>query len=182
MALTHTILAALVENSLTGYDLWKRFEDELNYFWKASQQQIYRELAKMEKQGLISCQVILQEGRPNKKEYSLTDAGMSHLQEWICEPAEPTVIREDLGVKMNVGYLVSHKILLKELQRRRQVHYHLLSIYKERQQIFFPNPGELSLKEQYSYLTLRRGIRYESEWVAWCDEAIEALSDRLEKE
>ena len=176
MALTHTILAALAQSPLTGYDLWKRFENELNYFWRASQQQIYRELAKMEKQGLISGQVILQEGRPNKKEYSLTDAGMSHLQDWIGQPSEPTVIREDLGVKMNAGYLVPKKVLLQELQRRREIHYQLLLIYQEKERNLFPNPGEFSLQEKYSYLNLRRGIRYESEWVAWCDEAIEVLS------
>ena len=180
MALTHTILAALAESPLTGYDLWKRFENEFNCFWRASQQQIYRELAKMEKQGLISGQVILQESRPNKKEYSLTDAGMSHLQDWICQPSEPTVIREDLGVKLNAGYLVPKKVLLKELQRRREIHHQLLLIYQKKVHTIYPNQADLSVKEKYSYLNLRRGIRYESEWVDWCDEAIEALSDRLE--
>ena len=171
-------MAALVESPLTGYDLWKRFENEFNCFWRASQQQIYRELAKMEKQGLISGQVILQEGRPNKKEYSLTDAGMSHFHEWMEQPSEPTAIREDLGVKMKMAYLVPRQIILQELHNRRDIHFQQLSMLKEKAQSYFSNPEKLSIKEKCSYLTLRRGIRYESNWVAWCDEAIEALSDR----
>lgn len=181
MALTHTILSALAESPLTGYDLWKRFENEFNCFWRASQQQIYRELAKMEKQGFISGQVIIQQGRPNKKEYSLTDAGMSHFLEWMGEPSEPTAIREDLGVKMKMAYLVPRQVMLKELQHRRHVHYQQLLKFKEKEQTFYSNYDKLSLQEKCSYLVLRRGIRYESDWVAWCDEAIEALS-ALEKE
>ena len=180
MALTHTILAALAQSPLTGYDLWKRFENEFNCFWRASQQQIYRELAKMEKLGLISGQVIPQEGRPNKKEYSLTDAGMSHFQEWMNLPSEPTAIREDLGVKMKMAYLVPREVILKELQHRRHIHYQQLLKLKEKEQSSFSNCNKLSFQEQCSYLTLRRGIRYESDWVAWCDEAMEVLSDRLE--
>lgn len=35
---------------------------------------------------------------------------------------------------------------------------------------------ELSPSCKSIYLTLRRGIRYESEWVDWCKEAIAMLS------
>ncbi|WP_053074869.1 PadR family transcriptional regulator [Crocosphaera watsonii WH 8501] len=53
MALTHTILVTLATESHTGYEIWKTFEETLNSFWKASQQQIYRELGKMEKKDCL---------------------------------------------------------------------------------------------------------------------------------
>jgi DNA-binding PadR family transcriptional regulator len=61
-----------------GYDLSKRFDGSVGFFWNATQQQIYRELAKLEDQGWISPQTISQQGRPDKKLYSVTDFGRKH--------------------------------------------------------------------------------------------------------
>ena len=58
MALTHTILVTLATESHTGYEIWKTFEETFNSFWKASQQQIYRELGKMEKKDCLNQPVI----------------------------------------------------------------------------------------------------------------------------
>jgi Virulence activator alpha C-term len=38
-----------------------------------------------------------------------------------------------------------------------------------------PNPTAPTWKEQLMHLTLRRGIRFEAEWVDWCDEALHIL-------
>ena len=51
MALAHTILTLLLEKPYSGYDISKCFEDGISCYWNASQQQIYRELTKIEKEG-----------------------------------------------------------------------------------------------------------------------------------
>ena len=176
MALGHTILAALSVESLSGYDLAKKFADKNGCYWRATQQQIYRELAKLEDEGMVVSKTIPQAGRPDKKLYHITDSGKENLREWIAQPSEPTPIREDLLVKVLAGHLVSRPIILKELERRRQIHLEQLSIYKEWHQNYCQNLAELPLPEQCRCLTLRRGIRYETEWVVWCEEAIQMLS------
>jgi DNA-binding PadR family transcriptional regulator len=55
MALSHTILANLANNAaVSGYDLWKELSASSCNYWKASQQQIDRELTKLEGQGAIA--------------------------------------------------------------------------------------------------------------------------------
>jgi len=51
-----------------------------------------------------------------------------------------------------------------------------LMVYQKIEQQYFQNPQSLSPKEKFQYLTLRRGLGYETGWIAWCEEAIELLS------
>jgi len=175
MALAHAILAVLVDCPNSGYDLAKQFDGSVGFFWAASHQQIYRELSKLEKQGWLSSEIIPQEGRPDKKLYYITEAGKQELQAWIAQPCEPAAIKDDLLVKTFAGYIASPKIILDELQQHRQAHLEKLSTYKTLEQRYFQNLQMLSLAEKFHYLTLLKGISYETDWVAWCDRAIEIL-------
>ena len=51
MALAHTILALLAKEPGSGYDISKHFDEGLSCYWKATQQQVYRELGKLKKEG-----------------------------------------------------------------------------------------------------------------------------------
>jgi DNA-binding PadR family transcriptional regulator len=177
MALAHTILAVLSGEPHSGYDLSKQFTENNGCYWRATQQQIYRELAKLEEQGMIIPTAIPQDGRPDKKLYSITETGKAHLREWIVQPSEPTPIREDLLVKVLAAHLVPRPLIVKELERRREIHLHILSIYQELQQRHCQNWQEMPIEDKCRCLTLRRGIRYETDWVEWCNEAIQLLSE-----
>ncbi|MGA1263145.1 MAG: PadR family transcriptional regulator [Prochlorothrix sp.] len=177
MALAHTILTVLANQPSSGYDISKRFEESVSCFWKASQQQIYRELAKMERQGWVSYETIPQAGKPDKKIYSATEQGLAELLFWFKEPSEPTPIREDLLVKVLAGATVSRSLLRQEVLYRRNWHDRQLYHYREKEALYH-NSSDLPLAEHFRYLTLRRGIRYEQEWIEWCDEVLEFL-DRL---
>ncbi len=185
MALNHTILVTLAKESHTGYEIWKNFEETLNCFWKATQQQIYRELGKMERKGLVKSEIVPQEGRPDKKLYSITKQGKIELENWMNLPSEPTVIREDLLVKVRAGCLVNPEIIIQELTHRRHIHQQTLTRYRQKEQDFLEKFETLSMVEHCIYLTLKRGIRYETQWIEWCDEALEyfdGLKEMEEKE
>ncbi|MBW4575809.1 MAG: PadR family transcriptional regulator [Aphanothece sp. CMT-3BRIN-NPC111] len=176
MAIAHAILAFLIDFPCSGYDLAKQFDGSVGFFWKASHQQIYRELAKLEDQGWLSCEAIVQEGRPDKKLYCVTDLGRKQLLEWMAQPTEPTPSKEAILVKIFAGYLVPRHTLVKELERHRQAHLEKLSIYQDLEQQYFQNPEKLPIEAKFRYLTLLRGIGFETDWVAWCDRAIQLLS------
>lgn len=175
MALAHTILAVLSQSPGSGYDISKRFDEGVGCYWKASQQQIYRELSKMEKANWVEFDIIPQTGKPDKKIYKVTEMGQQALAQWFAEPTEPTPIREDLLVKVMAAAQMPKELLIKELHHRRQMHQTQLNHYREKetcfQRIDVPTP-----EEQFIYLTLRRGIRYEEDWIAWCDEVLEFLA------
>lgn len=175
MALAEAILAALVERPCSGYDLAKRFDGSVGFFWKATHQQIYRELTKLEDQGWLSAEIVPQAGRPNKKLYQVTEAGQEHLKNWIAQPSEATPIKDELLVKLFAGYVVPSQTIIAELERHRLQHLERLSIYREIEQQYFHNPETLPIEKKFVYLTLRHGICYETEWLAWCDEALQLL-------
>jgi DNA-binding PadR family transcriptional regulator len=177
MALSHAILSALVANPCSGYDLAKKFDNSVGYFWAASHQQIYRELTKLEEQGFVSVEAVQQEGRPDKKRYAVTDLGQQYLKMWIDQPSDLNPIKDDLLVKLFAGHLVSKSVLLKQLKHQQGLHQERLITYQSIEQRVFSEPKQLDFPNQCRYLTLRNGIRYETDWLAWCEEALAFLSE-----
>jgi DNA-binding PadR family transcriptional regulator len=175
MALSHALLTALHEAPCSGYDLAKKFDGTVGFFWSASHQQIYRELTKLEEQTYISAMVVQQSNRPDKKIYAVTEAGNDYLREWIARPSTVAAIKDELLVKLFAGDLVEPAVILAELEHHRSQHQELLDTYKSIEQRFFANACQLDVNRRYQYLTLRQGIRLETEWLAWCAEAIESF-------
>jgi DNA-binding PadR family transcriptional regulator len=175
MALSHALLAALQQFSCSGYDLAKQFDGSVGFFWNASHQQIYRELTKLEEQTYIESIVVHQTSRPDKKVYQITAAGQDFLRSWIRTPSTIPAIKDELLVKLFAGSLVAPEVLLAELEHHRTQHQELLETYKSIEQQVFPDPDRLSLALRYQYLTLRQGLRLETEWLTWCEEAIATI-------
>lgn len=176
MALSHTILAFLLESPHSGYDLGKSFQTSVSSFWKASHQQVYRELARMNKEGLIEYEMIEQKGRPNKKIYSITEKGRAEFQDWYISVSLPSSIREDLLVKVLSASHMPKVVLEKQIIDRLHLHQDQLQYYKEKEhEIKAANFGDL--KNKFIYLTLRRGILNELEWINWCYEVLSEISE-----
>ena len=58
-----------------GYDLKKEFESVFKHFYSAGYGSIYPALADLAEKGLVSCREIPQDGKPDRKTYSITEAG-----------------------------------------------------------------------------------------------------------
>jgi DNA-binding PadR family transcriptional regulator len=174
MSLSYAILSALVSDSSSGYDLAKRFnpslEGSVGFFWSASFQQIYRELNRLEEKKWLQAQSVQQENRPDKRLYTVTSLGKQQLCQWIAESEEMAVIKDELLVKLYAGYLVSDQTILAKLETHRQQHQQRLAIYYEIKNQYFKNPQALSKTLKFQYMTLLRGIHYETGWLAWCEE------------
>ena len=170
MALSHTILALLSKQPDSGYDISKHFDEELSCYWKATQQQVYRELGKLTKQGWVDFETVPQAGKPDKKIYQITDDGWKELTRWYMAPTEPTPIREDFLVKVLIGHKMPRQLLINEVKHRQQIHSAQLEKYRTMEAEHFA--GNSDLEVQFMYLTLKRGIAYEISWLAWCDEVM----------
>jgi DNA-binding PadR family transcriptional regulator len=86
MSLEHAILGFLNYRSYSGYDLKKIFDTSVQHFWPADQSQIYRTLNRLAEKGLAEMEVVEQVDRPNRKEYSITEAGKEELRQWLVTP------------------------------------------------------------------------------------------------
>ncbi len=176
MALSHAILTALLDAACSGYDLAKKFDGSVGFFWNASYQQIYRELTKLEEGGYIEAIEIRQVNRPDKKNYVVTVAGQDYLRAWIAQPSIVTYPKDELLVKLFAGNLVDREIILSEIEHHRAQHQHRLDIYHSIEQQVFSNSEQLDRALRYQYLTLKQGIRLETEWLAWSADAIASIS------
>jgi hypothetical protein len=78
------------------------------------------------------------------------------------------------------GHLVSSQVVIREIERWRQLHIAMMQQVEKLDQHFTQHLDSLDLKDLYMHLIIRRGIRYQKEWVDWCDEALEAI-DRTVK-
>src|ERR1700730_5153075 len=100
MALRHAVLTALLEGEASGYQLSKRFDVSIADFWSATPQQVYRELERLEEEGLLRARLIEQRRRPNKRVFTITAAGRRELHEFTAQPTRPAALRDDLLVKV----------------------------------------------------------------------------------
>src|SRR5258708_5732179 len=99
MALSHAVLAALLDGEYSGYQLAKIFDVGVSNFWYAAPQQLYAELARLEEDGLIRGRQVMQHRRPNKRVFTVTDAGIGELRHFAAAATRPLFIRDDLPSK-----------------------------------------------------------------------------------
>lgn len=181
VALPHAILVALCEQSGSGYELARRFDRSIGYFWAATHQQIYRTLRAMEDDGWVHATPVTQQGRPDKKVYTVSEAGRGELARWIAEPLSgrgSTVAdnrTRDLAVKVRGAEHGDIDALRTQVASLRTERAELLDIYREFEKRQFPNAGALSGASLHQYLVLRGGIRAEESAIDWLDEVSAAL-------
>lgn len=182
MALDHAILVSLLERPGSGYELARRFERSIGHFWTATHQQIYRVLGRMVADGLLLVREVEQQGRPDKKEYSVTGPGRAALAAWLHKPIEPESLRHDLAVKIRGAAFDDPAALIDEVERHRQVHRDRLAHYLagERRDFTGPDaPAPQDAGQELQHVVLRGGIAYESMTIAWLDDVLATLH-RLE--
>lgn len=181
VALPHAILVSLSEQSGTGYELTRRFDRSIGYFWRATHQQIYRTLRAMESDGWVSSSVVPQQGKPDKRIYRVAEPGAAELRRWISEPltgggSSVTDSRtRDLAVKIRgaaFGDIEQVRLQAAGLRAERAGLLDTYRLYEKRQ---FGDPSALTGTALHQYLVLRGGIRAEEGSVEWLDEVLTAL-------
>jgi DNA-binding PadR family transcriptional regulator len=177
MALEHAILVSLAEKSASGYELARRFDASIGNFWSASHQQIYKVLARMESEKLVSADLVAQDGRPDKKVYAITGEGREELTSWLDQPTRPEALRSEFAVKVRALHLLDQDTFRTEVQARRAAHAVKLEEYEASEQKFFPDRSAVPANLVGAWLALRAGMRVERNGIEWCDEILQALED-----
>lgn len=176
MSLKHAILVLLETEAGSGYDLLKGFKQRLGFFWNASHQQIYQQLKKMHEEQLIELTMEKQSGKPDRKVYHLTESGRNELASWIADPVKPNKVNDALLVKLYAGHMTEPDVLLKELQRHKEIHQKMLATFLDLEAQLNALPKDKQTPYRLPYLTLRRGIIGEEGWLQWANEVEEELN------
>ena len=99
-------LGVLTEGDKSGYEIKRRFEKAFSHFFVAGFGSIYPALAELSRSGLVTCENVEQEGRPDKKVYSLTAAGKRLLIDQLLITPPRHKVRSEFLALMYFAHLL----------------------------------------------------------------------------
>ena len=168
-AVTPVILGLLAIGPRSGYEIKATVDRSTRFFWAASYGQIYPELRRLEREGLIEGENAPTGGR-NRRVYRLTRAGRKELESWLTSEGDLTVeLRDESLLRLFFADALPQEHALQLLEGRRRGHERYLSALRE----IDDRPGE---DPPFVDLVLRWGIDFNEWGVKWCTEQLERLS------
>tara|TARA_B100001540_G_scaffold298633_1_gene302328 strand:+ start:3619 stop:4167 length:549 start_codon:yes stop_codon:yes gene_type:complete len=182
MSLKHVILVVLKKGQCTGYEINQTFAGPLGIYWHTTHQAVYRALASLSREGWVRYREKSQDGKPDKKIYSITASGERALNQWLREHQQPGPINESLLVKFFAGELCPTGALIEQVRELQATHQRNLEYYRSLAEGFEPGLERQGIDTRRGYLTQRRGILMEQARLAWCDEALAMLEQDQARE
>ena len=176
-------MALLARESLSGYDLAQHMKRPIGFFWQAQLSQIYPELAHLEEQGCVQHQVIVREDRPSRKVYTITEAGLAALREWVVQSPTPALERNELLLKTYAIWLADPEAALELFRAREQLHTERQALFEQIQRNIESETGATPRPDEPrfgDYATVRMGVAYEREYMTWCRWVIEQFEKAQE--
>lgn len=171
----YVILGLLSHEDLTGYEIKKRMDTSLKYFWGASFGSIYPTLSDLVDRGLANKRNGA-EGKRNKIIYSITEEGRIYLKEWLQIPAEKDELRYETLLKLFFGneagalQAISHIDAFQE-KIEGELPYLIGAAETLRNNI------DADDTHKYYLLTVEFGLKAYRAYLEWCEEAKEILGE-----
>ena len=179
MSLAHAILGWLQKEPMSGYDLKKHFDQGAGYLWPVDQMQIYRTLDRLVEQGNVSVHEQIQHNRPNRKVYTVTNAGREELRHWLTSPQGLPALRDPLLIQLFFAAPLSNAEIMDLLEHQHTEHSKLLAYYQEKVLFSLDAPvrtrGEISREQMLRRQVLEYSLRREQTYLEWLEQAIEAV-------
>lgn len=179
--LKYALLGFLNYQPYTGYELKQTMDVSTANFWHAKQSQIYMTLKKLEAGNLVTSEIEPQEGRPNRRVYTITQAGRSDLQSWLSKPItqlephkETLLLQLFFSARQDEATLLTQLRLLRDLHQQQVKHYKIET--KAVVQDFAASTG-LGKDALLWDATRRFGEQFEAMTVRWLDETIAMIEE-----
>lgn len=172
------ILGLLSHEELTGYEIKRRMDTTLKYFWNASYGSIYPALNDLVKRGFAT----KRDGKENKRNkhiYTITEDGRGYLKKWLTLPVEKDELRYETLLKLFFG---------KEQGTEQALSHIKIFEEKIKQELPYLLEAEKSLKNcldddtahKYYLLTVEFGIKTYRTYLEWCEESKKILMENGE--
>lgn len=178
MSLRHGLLGLLSKWDATGYDIKKEFDDFMSIFWHSHLSQIYPELNRLEKEQLVESTLVPQEGKPDKKIYSITDKGLDELSKWLhIHPETPKVKDAFLMQVFFMDNIPVDDVIyqLKYYKKERQQRLDKMLVTIKEKQADIKKRNVMSPRILMAMVVQKRGIEQEVEYIKWCEDTIQLI-------
>jgi PadR family transcriptional regulator AphA len=170
--LSFGLLCILATHNYTGYDLMLKIQP----YWQAKHSQIYPLLAKLEQEGLVQFEQVLQTDKPDKKIYSMTEKGLAELKAWMTQSTSEPVTRDEMKLKAYCISIVDDDVIKTLFAERQLMYSEKLKKYKKYfdELIQKASDGKENLDRHSSrfglYILLKKAImnlEIDLEWCHW---------------
>jgi PadR family transcriptional regulator AphA len=125
------LLGLLTIEPMSGYDLGLTIRGSVGFFWNESYGQIYPNLRKLEGGGFVTSTAERQNGRPDRRIYSITEQGRERLRKWLAVPPQPEIPRNELLLKLFFGEQAPPEILIEYVERMAEERRGLLKLFEQ---------------------------------------------------
>ena len=162
------ILGLLSHEDLTGYDIKKRMDGVISFFWKGSFGNIYPALKEMENQKLITKRDTSTGGR-EKITYHITRSGRNSLAKWLSDEQAVNELRYETLLKLFFGGVQGKEITLHNIELFEEQIKKDLKVLKG-----YTAALEDKLDEEDHvcfYLTASFGVETYEAYLKWCTKA-----------
>jgi DNA-binding PadR family transcriptional regulator len=188
MSLSYALLGLLTYGPMTGYQLKKVFDNSISHVWAASLSQIYRELSALEKKGYLSSNIEKQRDRPDKKIYTITEAGKAAFIDWLGHFPEKmlTPNRDEFMLRIFFGSRLDHKQVINEYKRFIIQMEHYLRLLESIEREFDVCSREFSVESEakevlFWQLTIKRGHMTIETLIRWAEDCIYDINNFYSK-
>lgn len=174
MSLPHALLGLLADGPASGYDLLKRFDGTLAFVWPATQSQLYTELGKLDRDGLVEVTV---HGPRGRKEYAVTDAGRTELRRWLTDTEPERTRRNEATLRVFFLASVSPDDARRYLEREAEVAAEQLATFRELAASV--DWDAMPAWVRFSRVALEQGIRVTEtnlEWARWATDEVGTIA------
>jgi PadR family transcriptional regulator AphA len=162
----YVILGMLRHGPRSGYEIKQAVDHSTRFFWAVSYGQIYPELRRLAKDGLVKGQS-QPTGDRQRTVYRLTDAGREELRGWLDRPPERLELRDEGLLKLFFAGAAEPGKAVAIIDAKRRLVEQKLAALREIE----PYAAAAASSDPFPYLVLRHGVE-SSEWViAWCERA-----------
>jgi DNA-binding PadR family transcriptional regulator len=185
--LGYAILSLLARTPLSGYDIAREMKRPKSFFFGQAQiSQIYPELARLEGFALVTSVIIEQQSKPDKKVYTISPAGLQELQRWVVSPTPLLEVRSEFLIKAHSLWLADAEEVLPHFKEHARYHLEHLTTYElqlaQMEERWGASIALLHTQEFGDYLTVKRGVSYEREYLSWLEWAITILEQRAKRQ
>jgi DNA-binding PadR family transcriptional regulator len=166
----------------TGYEIKKVIDFSTRFFWTASYGQIYPELKRLRKAGLVRAEQAPR-GKVRRTVYSLTPKGEQALREWLTDSQDVLFeIRDESLLRLFFSDMLSRDEVIANLRTQEQIFEQVLERFRE---IEVDAKEGVAQGRVYPYIALQYGIEFIAfarDWYAEKARGLEAGEDLFELE
>jgi DNA-binding PadR family transcriptional regulator len=171
----YVILGMLRTTPKSGYEIKALVDKSTRFFWAASYGQIYPELRRLAKAGLIEGTDAPRDGR-RRTVYKITAAGRKELRTWLREPPTVYEMRDEGLLKLFFAGALPPQEAVKTLRAMREQRLVVVERLREIEPSAMAAGG-------FPLMVLRGGIEFNEMLADWCERMErQLLADAEQKE